>query len=324
MVKPHDTWTVIDSTKLRCFMTCPRLYLYEYIFGWQPTEPDVHLVFGIAWHLAMEHLLLHGYGANSVAEAYQLFLARYREDFSDPDLDEVRAPKTPEIAFGTLVEYSAYYGRDNFEVLDTEIAGSVPIQVGHDGERRVHFRVDAIVKDKLGVWVMDHKTAGKIDKRWRNSWATNCQVGTYTHAVNSMYGGDPIVKGFLVNGVEIKRATKKQQAEGREIGGEFERLPIMKQPDMMQVWLWETNQLVDSLEFETEILLEECSKSDQILKAFPRNTESCTKYSGCPFVDYCAGWPNPLRKAKSPPPGLKVDYWDPREQWKTAKRVVKL
>jgi hypothetical protein len=60
-------------------MECPSSYFYEYILGWRPENPNLHLEFGKAWHFAMEHLILEAIIAKQSNEAYQLFLEHYRQ-----------------------------------------------------------------------------------------------------------------------------------------------------------------------------------------------------------------------------------------------------
>ena len=83
MIQPHSSWNIIDSTKLNAFLECPRSYFYEYILGWRSEAPNLHLEFGKAWHLAMEHLILHGYDETSIKDAYLKFHEHYRSHFPE-------------------------------------------------------------------------------------------------------------------------------------------------------------------------------------------------------------------------------------------------
>jgi len=51
-----------DSTSLGLFKTCPRLYQYTMIDGWQSQGDNIHLRFGIEYHQA-----LHDYELSRVA-----------------------------------------------------------------------------------------------------------------------------------------------------------------------------------------------------------------------------------------------------------------
>lgn len=93
---------------------------------------------------------------------------------------------------------------------------------------------------------------------------------------------------------------------------------------MMQVWLWNILQHMDMIEWNMDRLLQECKDEDPVMMAFPMNTESCTKYGRCPYFDLCTSWANPLHRCDAPPVGFKQEYWDPREEERTAKKVVHL
>jgi hypothetical protein len=79
---PSPTWTRIDSSKLQDYLMCPRYYFYSHILGWKGEEPNHDLVFGQAWHAAMQYLAIHGYSDEDVTEAFDKFLDVYRPYFS--------------------------------------------------------------------------------------------------------------------------------------------------------------------------------------------------------------------------------------------------
>jgi len=83
IIEPSHTWDIIDSSKLSTFMECPRKYFYEYVLGWRPSMPNVHLTFGTAWHAAVERLLIEGYSQEHVEEAKFIFLQYYRRDLPE-------------------------------------------------------------------------------------------------------------------------------------------------------------------------------------------------------------------------------------------------
>src|SRR5574343_220187 len=103
---------VIDSTKLKSFLACPRRYFYEYVLRWEPTGSSLHLNFGEAWHSAMESLLSSlqekGSYEAGVADAAQAFLTTYRRYFDESE-DSANAPKDPDNAIAALAEYAIRY-----------------------------------------------------------------------------------------------------------------------------------------------------------------------------------------------------------------------
>lgn len=339
-----ETWDVVDSTKVKEFMQCPRRYFYRYILGWTSSEPSIHLKFGEAWHIAME-ILLQGedgypdYSPDNLNRAFEGFLDKYREHFSELD-DLGNYPKNPECAFDALVKYSkvdknkmlagvvpgkekdAFAGNceDMFKVLHTEVAGSIPLRLDKESPE-LHFKIDAIIQDVAGqfgpkdlIWIQEHKTSlsGISSRTWKQQWLLDVQPHTYTHAVYSYYHPDQ-VGGVLINGTHFMRRKSDNI--------EFIRLPLRKSPDTMQTWVHDMEYWLGLIDEEMQKLAKE-KASDPVMVSFPKNTTSCTDYFGCPYLDFCTMWPNPLRRTDQPPIGMQVNHWDPREKKKSAKAVI--
>lgn len=295
----------IDNSKINDFKTCPRKFFYSHVLGWRHESPNVHLVFGSAWHEAMEHLLLNGYEQISLMEAFDKFLAYWRQYFS-PDQDEMFPNKNPDKAFERLAQYTGYgpYKRDleNFETLYTEIAGSISI----DETRKLYFRMDGLLKNRQTgkIRSREHKT-GTGAYMWQDQWLLSGQVGTYSHVLNCLYSLDE-VDGIEMNGCFFPK--RKSPPKPEEV---FLRFLIKKQKEQMQVWL--DNVLYYFMEIEREYeLLSLASEDDQVLQAFPLRDTSCLNYMRrCEFHDFCMAWPNPLRRCDEPPIGFKQEFWDP-------------
>lgn len=309
-IRPDRTWNIIDSTKLQQYMDCPRSFFFNYVLGWSSDKPNNHLHFGAAVHLAMEHLLLNGYGTESHRDAFMKFHNYYRLEF-DECTDDIFEPKTPDRFFNMLLQYCQKYSNDfnKYEVVEVnniplvEISGSVSI----DGYYLIYFKMDSVLRRLSDGMItsLEHKTkGGPFNFQWRMDFPLSVQVGTYTHALYCLF--DPAeVKGVTINGLAFKK-TKAHLFE-------LERLPIWKTQDQMQAWQVNTVQWMAALE-EDYWNLSQSQEDDDTLKAFPMNTRSCTKYLGCTYHDFCLAWPNPLQKCFEPPLGYKVDFWDPTEE----------
>ena len=307
-LKEHETWGIRDASKLQTYMTCPRKYFFEYILGWRSAYPNVHLEFGTAWHLAMEVLLEKGHGLEAQKEAAKAFESHYRQHF-DYTWDESNAPKNLFNAVRAIPLYCRKWSEDNYEVLHIEVAGSVAVSE----DRVVHFKTDTICRGEEGVFSLEHKTGSSFSDSWQAGWKQKMQVGVYSHVLYSLFEPNE-VWGVKINGFFPRNAprTKKDgtpYAGARDI--EFHRVPVRRNLDHMNGWLWEVNHWCDLIDKDEEALAE-ASADDPVMEAFPKNTENCTKYGLCPFHNVCTSWNNPLQHSEEVPEGFKTEYWDPR------------
>jgi hypothetical protein len=198
---------------------------------------------------------------------------------------------------------------EGVEVLYTEVAGTVPIMEGVD----LTFRVDAIMADKRrGIFVKEHKTGSRLTQTWADQWQLKVQVGTYVHLLYCMYPAKDVY-GAIISGTFFYKSKEP----------EFISVPVRKTPEQMQVWLWNVREQVTSILREMD-RLDKVKEDDLIMEAFPMNTESCTKYYGCPFQHLCVGWANPTKHCDTPPIGIQVEWWNPRDEETQARKVVHL
>lgn len=285
---------IIDSTKLRTFKSCPRKYLYNYALCWVPDYPNVHLEFGVAWHLAKEFLLLHGTNSNNVEHAYEEFLGHYRQ-FFDAESDGDRAPKSPGYAIEALLDYVKKFSAVNntWKVLGTEIALKCVVGDGYV----MSMKMDALIEDANGdIWVLDHKTAGR-DSGWDDSWNMSFQMSGYVHAAKRHFGER--VKGALIDVTLLRKSSC-----------ESKRVAIYKSDQEMREWNWTAR--MDFLTLENEWNnLDVCASSEPLLHCFRKNTESCTQWGRCPYMNLCIACGNPLSNAERVPIGFRKSVWNP-------------
>ena len=192
-IQTHETWSVIDPSKIEEFLRCPRKFFFNHILGWESTS-KLHndKEFGTAWHKAVEHLLLNGYEGKSINDAFDKFYNKYREDF-DETTDEMFFPKSPQGAYKALIQYAKKFQSDlsEYEVIYTEISGTCSI----DADLILHWRMDSIVKDRSNgkYKSIEHKTTKRLSRQWRDQWLLHRGIGTYIHNLYSLYPPDYIL-----------------------------------------------------------------------------------------------------------------------------------
>lgn len=309
IIEPHPTWEVIDPSKMQVYQRCGRKYFYNYVVGWNIKDPKNDLSFGTAWHFAVEHLLRNGYDPTTVNEAKFLFHESYRRDFHEVT-DQIYEPKNPSQAFYALDLYADRFRRDlsEYEVLHTEVGGVVLI----DEDSPMHFKMDAILKNKNTgkVFFMDHKTSKRKYYNWSSQWNLSTQMLTYLHSLYCLYQAHE-VQGGRVRGSFFYKSKDH----------EFDECDIEKTPAQMQSWLSDIQYYYAGLKFEME-RLEECSDDTPAMECFPRNGTACGDWGGCPYMEICDIWPNPLTKINTyVPDHLKVEFWDPRANPTIRERV---
>lgn len=307
---PHETWTIHDSTKIQCFMDCPRKYFFEFVLGWRPSEPNIHLEFGSAWHLAMEHLIAtfqnKGYSDAEILIAYEKLNHYYRKFFSEMQ-DEIYHPKTPAMALKGLLGYALEYKFDRFVPLYTEIAGSVTL----NDEHTLTFKIDSILETPDGIKSREHKTGSQLSRKWTDQWALKVQTWVYNHVLYCLFPREK-VWGVEINGSIFSKKDIK-----------FQRVPARRTIEAMEVGYWNMIDWCDAIVHEFA-RLDSCKESDATLRAFPMNTENCTKYFGCTYHDYCIAWGNPLGRCDEVPMGMKVEFWNPKAEEDEAKAIFRI
>ena len=303
MVEPHETWNIIDATKLETFMECPRRFFYKYVLGWEREAQSHDLMFGQAWHLAMEHLLLNGYGIDQIRRAHELFSNHYEKYFPIEVQGELE-PKSSAGALLALTYYCSRYGAEDslLEVLYTEIAGSITVLNG----RILHFRMDTIIRDpQRGVCSLEHKTTKSLERQFQDKWSLHMQPNLYTHVLYCLFPIDSVY-GVIINGT----ALYKQGPRTKKPPADFLRVPCRRTPEMMNAWIHNLDRWLDDLYAEYDLLMSTSDSAD-FMSAFKQNTTNCTQYWGCQFHDFCIGWANPVQYCSDVPTGFIQRFWNP-------------
>ncbi len=306
ILQPHNTWDILDSSKLQAYQTCPRKFFYRYILGWDVDMPNHHLIYGQAWHAAMEYILVHGKSSDAATEAHGKFMEVYTEHYPidlDTWTDIDKAPKDHANALIALHQYVNSYKDDDFDVLYTEVSGSVPF--ASDCSTQLYYRLDGVVRNSLGVHLMEHKTTGRLSQAWINQWSLSIQISLYMHALMCVYNlGD--IYGAIVNAVAFQKKENKLM-----------RVIVRRVPETMEAWYWEMGEILRKIAIDMAYLMTD-RVGEPIMQCFTRHTTNCTKFNQCcTYMDFCTMWGNPLAHLDIqdgiavPPSDLVTKWWDP-------------
>jgi hypothetical protein len=163
-------------------------------------------------------------------------------------------------------------------------------------------RLDKIVKHKAhGRLIIEHKTTGWYAKEggfrsdYIESFSPNSQMDGYIFAGTSLYEGG--VKGLFVDAALCHKTVHDK----------FKYIPIDRSFAALDAWLTETKTYVRRIVDEMNQL--EATANANSIQVFPKNTSSCSVYSGCTFRDICRYIPDPRNIGT--PSSYRVDKWEP-------------
>lgn len=320
---PHPTWSKIDSTKLKAYIGCPRRFFFEYILGWRPDDSEFDLNFGSAVHEAMEVVMLHrtvdaepGYTEEVMDRAYQTFMKKYLEFYPDALFQDQHSKKNPERVRDMLNVYRETFQNDNFILIQKETHGAINIDL--DSDRKVLYKMDGVIKDKGGLYFIDHKTSGWSEYLFRKSHELSIQMKTYKHVLDSIYGAEAI--GGTINALLFgtpKRYNKDGAlAKNSSEGSKAFRIPLSYTREMMLDWWYQVNRLVKEIEANIVMYLDRDVGNVEVQLSFEKRESYCLAFNRvCPYHDYCTSCANPARLAEEIeiPVGFHQRFWDPTE-----------
>lgn len=312
------TLRLYDNSRLSDYKRCPRYFYYRHVLGWVRDGDALALVFGSAWHKAMEvvwpALIDKRPHAQALTEAVDAFILEWKANGLpfplDYETEEQYSPRTP----GNALEMLAVYIESRHKLLESGdlelVSVERPFAVPLDPDDPTLFYVGKIDKEvrvaRNGrIRAIEHKTTTAYSKQAKfrasfiDSFSPNSQIDGYLYKLHMTSPG-------AVDGVWVDAALvhKTEQA--------FKFIPVEKKMDQLDAWLWETRSWIDQIEAH-KVRLASTGSQDRYLPAFPKNTNSCHDFNkSCQFIDLCKAWANPI--GKELPPGYRLEPWDPLER----------
>ncbi len=311
-----------DNSRISDFKRCPRYFLFRHVYNLTQEGRAVPLTFGSCWHASLEVLWAQHadlYGSKEKRRAvidasYQAFIDEWIKagmtspDEMGPDEIEELGARTPMMALEMLHNYvdarQHLFTDSGFELLSIEEPFIVPLDpddaslfyVGRlDKKFRWRSQINAMEHKSTTLWYKKQKS---FRSTWIESWSPNSQIDGYQYALL-------VTHGEQAGGVWIDGAALADDPKG------FKIIPIDRQTEHLDAWLWETHNWIDEIEANKAVLEERSSPSHPYMAAFKKNTNSCISYErSCPFLDLCRMHANPAR-LEGIPIGYKYEHWSP-------------
>lgn len=309
------TSSYYDNTRLSTYKECPRKYFLRHVLHWtyDGERLSAPLVFGSAWHAGMDAIWsAQGHPTNVKVQLARLAFSKswqengypVPEEMSMESLDAL-SPRTPGIATEMFHEYATQRAKmlEECEVVSIEQPVAMPfpglLDTWYIGKLDKVFRWN-------GLHIGEHKTTsmyatqGNFQNAWVDSWEAAPQIKGY-QVVGSVY--HPDLQDVWVDGALVHK----------KVHNAFKFIPISHTLPILQGWLEDTTNWILQIEKQTQRYE---NKQEKSLKGgiFPRNEDSCFgKYGQCPFLPIC-GTCNDPSLLPGPPPGYKVEKWEPFDE----------
>lgn len=276
-MKP-DFPSVLDSTIIATFRSCPQHALRAYIEHWKPTGISVHLHAGAAYakglEVAREAFYVAGKSSDeAVAAGVGALLTFYGDYACPPD-----SAKSAERMAGALEFYFDRYPLETDPAVPItlangkrgiEISFAEPIDIAHPvtGDPLIYCgRLDQAVSMEGIVLGEDDKTTSQLGASWPRQWDLRSQFTSY---VWGMQRQSIKLDGFLIRGVSILK-TK------------YDTLQAITYRPAWQIDRWYEQLLRD---VRRMIKCWEEGYWDYNLD------HACTEYGGCTFAKVCQAKP---------------------------------
>lgn len=281
-----------DSTSLGLIKTCPRLYQYTMIEGWQPKGESIHLRFGIEYHKALEEYddFRHAGAKHDDALRSTVHSLLRRIAGWDPDVTSRAGQyKNPKTLLSLVIDYCDKFRDDTATTViredgrpATELSFRFELDWGpgasadNQGYRTPYTQpyvlsghLDRVVNYADGLLVMDRKTTTTTPgSYYMDQWSPNNQMSLYTIAGQIVL--QAVVKGVIIDAAQVLLDKPNN----------FVRGFTYRTSTQSEEWLTDLKFWLHSAE------------NYATLNYWPMNDSSCDKFGGCRFRGVCSRDPS--------------------------------
>lgn len=232
-----------SGSLLGCYLCCPHKAYCRFILGLVPKEPRLAMNFGTVWH----EVLAEWYRTESESEALKKIEL----------LGDSPSPFSQERLLVFAQKYFTLFKKESWKVKDVEVEFALDMGDGtfYTG------RIDLVVEWAGGIYVVDHKTSGRMGPAFGERYNPAISITGYCFATKTLVGA---CNGAIINGLNTSDNPKD-----RFLRFQSPRLPV-------QLEWWRENYLLISKDLER----------DMAAGVWKKNYDFCGVY-GCEYKNLC-------------------------------------
>jgi hypothetical protein len=273
---PDEMPVLLNQSSYKEYLSCKRKFAWRRLQNLEPVGRRSALEIGTATHLALAKV----HSGSTIEEGLDAAKEKLRERagpttaFQDKELWEAE-----EIVERLLPAYYEHWKEagELWVPLNQEIEFTV--EVGENSNVFLKGRADNLSTAKGGLYLVDYKTAGRMDPRDLLKYEMDIQLSAYIYGLTKWLTEESIRKGG--EPVFIR-------------GGIIDLLVKTKVPQFAREMF--TRSLDELAEFELEWIevgrdlrhrLQRVAAGEDWKIVFHKNTNECFSYGTCPYRDVC-------------------------------------
>jgi len=177
----------LSASSLSLYSDCSLKWKFRYIDKINKFEASIHLIYGSAIHKALEKLNLSlAHKKNELEDVFQDFYDEWNKQIKDYNISPNKySNQLFEMGINALEKF--YNEKVDYELIGAETKFKVPI-IYPDGKKDQEYElyglIDAIVKRKNEIMIIDYKTSKESYNRFKLD--TSLQLAIYAYAFRQM------------------------------------------------------------------------------------------------------------------------------------------
>src|SRR3990167_4665639 len=231
---------IVDNSTLAATQRCDTEAALRYVLGFTASEDSAPPRAGTAVHEAMAAWFKSGGNARAAMTALEQDYKAWADEFvPDPD-DRLGWHNVQRI----MTQWFASHRIERFPVQIDPTLVEVGFALPLSGDVVFVGRMDGIGHDDRGAWgVVDHKSAARLDDKWRNTHRMAAQMTGYTWSAKHHVSA-PVI-GAYINGIEMAKLPESnrkcrdhgvQYAECGALHARTEILITQRPPHIQEEW----------------------------------------------------------------------------------------